>query len=203
MNEDREIEVKLYINNLKTVEDWLIEAGARCVQARTHEINLRFDTPDFSLTKASKALRLRSDTAVRLTFKGPNQTDQGVSNRQEIEFVASDFRLAQAFLTALGYQVIFIYEKYRTTYDYQDMHISLDELPYGYFLEIEGTTPEGLKVLVQDIGLNWESRITQSYVLIFEQLRQGQQLPFRDLLYENFADYHPGPNELGVVAADV
>jgi adenylate cyclase class 2 len=200
--DDREIEVKLFVNDLAAVENWLITAGAKCVQKRTHELNLRFDTPDLILTKAGKALRLRSDTAARLTFKGPNQTDEGVSIRQEIEFEASDYHSAQAFLIALGYQVIFIYEKHRTTYDYQDMHISLDELPYGRFVEIEGVTPEGIKSLVQRIGLSWDTRIFQSYVVLFEQLRQAQQLPFRDLLYENFSTYRPTPQELGVAAAD-
>ena len=58
-------------------------------------------------------LRLRRDSSVRLTYKGPGKTIDGVHLRKEIEFAASDFDAAQAFLEALGYQVQMIYEKYR------------------------------------------------------------------------------------------
>ena len=35
---------------------------------RVHEINLRFDTPDLSLIRMGKLLRLRKDTRARVTL---------------------------------------------------------------------------------------------------------------------------------------
>jgi len=41
----QEIEVKFYLEHLDRLHAHLIEIGAELVQPRTHEINLRFDTP--------------------------------------------------------------------------------------------------------------------------------------------------------------
>lgn len=41
-------------------------------------------------------------------------------------------------LQELGYVVSEVYEKYRTTYKLNVLQITLDEMPYGMFVEIEG-----------------------------------------------------------------
>ena len=48
------------------------------------------------------------------------------------------FDQARAFLAALGYQVDMVYEKYRTKYELEGVHLDLDEMPYGDFIELEG-----------------------------------------------------------------
>ena len=109
---DREIEVKFYVRGLISTEKLLQELGADQVQARTHEYNLRFDTPDGELTQRDHVLRLRKDSAARVTYKGPGFTLDGVYHRKEIEFAVSDFDAAQTLLEALGYQVSMVYEKF-------------------------------------------------------------------------------------------
>ena len=126
---DQELEVKFYVKDLASVERRLVALEARLVQPRAHEINLRFDTPAGDLARGLQVLRLRQDTAARLTYKGPAQARDGVRVRQEIEFVVEDFETARAFLEALGYRVSMLYEKFRTVYDIDDVHVTLDELP--------------------------------------------------------------------------
>ena len=113
----QELEVKFYLDDLPSLEDRLKQLGARLVQKRVYESNLRFDTPDGDLTRSYQVLRLRQDTEARLTYKGPALNQGGVRARREIEFTVSDFKEARALLEALGYIISMIYEKYRATYE--------------------------------------------------------------------------------------
>jgi adenylate cyclase class 2 len=122
----------------------------------------RFDLPDASLRAGRRVLRLRYDTEARLTYKGGNENTGGVLSREEIEFVVEDFEKAKKFLEALGYQQIFYYEKYRTTYELDKILVMLDELPYGNFVEIEGETEETIQALSRKLHLNWDATIARS-----------------------------------------
>jgi adenylate cyclase, class 2 len=202
-NHDQELEIKLLVRDLKAIEDRLMSLGAKLKQARVLEINLRFDTTQKELSRTYKALRLRKDNQLRLTYKGPSETREGVRVRQEIEFTVSDFEAARDFLEALGYQVFMVYEKYRTEYDYHGVSISLDELPYGYFVEIEGPDPVSIRKVNQDLSLNWEGRITESYLMIFNQISQKAGLTYRDLTFELFQERDLAERVLGFIPADL
>lgn len=199
---DQELEVKFYVRDLRILEQRLIRLQAQLIQPRTHEINLRFDTPGGDLSRAFQVLRLRQDNAARLTYKGPARVEGGVRVRQEIEFVVSDFQAARALLEALGYQVAMIYEKYRSMYDFGQVHVTLDVLPYGDFVEIEGPDPESIRSVNDHMGLNWEARAPESYVVLFNRLRQELNLPFRDLVFENFQNLVIPEDVFGLQAAD-
>ena len=199
---DQELEVKFYVNNLAAIEERLHKLGAQLEQPRTHEINLRFDTPGGDLARSFRVLRLRQDTAARLTFKGPAHEADGVRVRQELEFVVSDFAMARAFLQALGYQVAMIYEKYRASYDLEGTHIALDEMPYGNFVEIEGPDPATIQSINQRLGLDWTATVPASYVMLFNLLQVKLGLPFRDLIFENFKDLPITVEQLEVRPAD-
>lgn len=200
---NQELEVKFYVQDLALIEQRLISLGAVLVQPRTFEINLRFDTLDLALTRNLRVLRLRQDTAARMTFKGPAYGSEGVRVRQEIEFVVDDFEAARDLLEALGYQVSMCYEKYRTVYDLGEVHITLDEMPYGNFVEIEGPDPESIFAVNSDIGLIWEARAFESYVVIFERLKEELGLEFRDLSFENFAGLEISPDQMKLPFADL
>jgi len=202
MRDNLELEVKYHVGDLGAIEVKLRAIGAEIIQPRQPEINLRFDTPDGKLSKAFQVLRLRQDEAARLTYKGPSQDEAGVRVRTEIEFVVSDYQTARAFLEALGYAVVMMYEKYRTTYELDGTHITLDEMPYGDFLEIEGSDPETIHRVNERLGLDWEKRVAGSYTVLFEQLRQAMGLEFRDLSFENFKRLEISMEVIGVQPAD-
>jgi adenylate cyclase class 2 len=197
-----ELEIKLYLNDLPAFRQRLEDLGAKLVQLRVHEVNLRFDTPEGSLTRSLQVLRLRQDTAARLTYKGPGEVAGGVHARRELEFIVSDFEATRALLEALGYQVSLMYEKYRTTYDLDRVHVTLDEMPYGDFAEIEGPDPESIQAVAKKLGVDWEARVLDSYTALFANLRQTHGLEFRDLSFENFAGLPVSPEALGVRPAD-
>jgi len=198
---DRETEVKFYLRRLAEIKQRLRELGAHLIQSRVHETNLRFDTPGHHLSRQGRVLRLRLDNAARLTFKGDTQLHDGALDRTEIEISVGDFELARRLLEALGYEVVFLYEKLRTVYEIEGCLVMLDELPYGSFLEIEGES-QHLRPLAERIGLNWHASIPASYHALFERLSAVRKLPFRDLSFENFKDIQVLPEELGVLSAD-
>ena len=133
-----EKEVKFYLSDLSSYENRLRSLGAVLLQPRTRELNYRFDTADLSLTHSQRVLRLRQDQKNILTYKGPSDTSEGVRVRPEIELEVDDFEKAVEFLKALGYSLVVQYEKWRTTYTLHGLEITLDEMPYGNFSEIEG-----------------------------------------------------------------
>jgi adenylate cyclase class 2 len=209
--ENHETEVKFYVRDISAVKGRLQSLEASLIQPRTLEVNLRFDTPAGDLFREGRVLRLRQDEAIRLTYKDGTQLKDGVLNRREIEFSVSDFASAQQFLEALGYEVVFIYEKYRTTYALPEMaagaadletHIMLDELPYGNFVEIEGEFNE-LKPLSQMLHFNWDAAIPASYHSLFDRVSMSQNLAFRDLTFEKLKGLKIVPADLGVVPADL
>ena len=198
---DQELEIKLHLLNLNDLEDRLQAAGARLSKPRIKEINIRFDSPDGALSRAFKVLRLRQDASVHLTYKGPGQDVGGVRLRQEIEFTVENFNTARSFLEALGFQVSMIYEKYRTTFELDQVLVTLDELPYGNFAEIEGPDAESICAAAQRLGVDWDKRVLDSYVVIFERLRSSLGFTFRDLTFENFKGISVSLSELGILPA--
>jgi len=182
----QETEIKFYISNLSIVEKQLLKLGANLQQGRTHEVNWRFDSLDGHLTSTFQVLRLRQDQRVHLAYKGPSDPTSEVSIREEIEFEVSDALSARQFLEALGYQVVVMYEKFRTTYRMEQAEIVLDELPFGNFIEIEGSSPEQIKGISDQLHLNWEARIKLSYLSLFNQCREKFSLKVSNLLFEEF-----------------
>jgi adenylate cyclase class 2 len=199
---DRELEVKFHVNDLTEMERRLVELKATLIQPRTHEYNLRFDTPGGSLAQAESMLRLRRDSASHITFKGPSSTLGGVLARQEIEFTVNDFSSAQKLIEALGFRSKFVYEKQRTTYLLDGMKVTLDEMPYGPFVEIEGHGPAPIQAAAEKLKLDWSRSLPETYISIFRRLRELFSLNFSDVTFANFASVKFDLASAGVLPAD-
>lgn len=199
---DQEIEAKFYLGDLSAFKQKLDALGATTTIPRTLEINLRFDTADGRLGAAGQVLRLRQDWSTHLTFKAPQLPQSGVLTRTEIEFEVSNFGAAQRFLEALGYRVFSSYEKYRETYQYEGAMITLDELPFGCFVEIEADSGEIVRNVAALLALNWQAHINLSYLELFYRLRQARHLPFDKVSFANFEGLTIKAEELGVEPAD-
>lgn len=199
---DSELEVKFYLSRRRLMESKLTLMG-KLVAPRVHEVNLRFDTPDLSLSATGRLLRLRMDSRARVTYKGEGSEQGGARLRKELEFTVSSFDTARAFFEALGYQVYTMYEKYRTTYKLENVEVALDEMPTGDFLEIEGPDGESIQQIADQLGVNWHARILDSYTMMFEQLRSRLGFDFRDLSFKNFEGMQISADELGVLVADL
>ncbi|MAT99289.1 MAG: hypothetical protein CL608_19295 [Anaerolineaceae bacterium] len=184
-----EVEVKFLVPDLAAFRERLLAAGAEPKKPRIFERNVRFDTADERLYQELSLLRLRQDTAVTLTYKGtPENLPQSEAKvREELEVQVSDFDTLAEIFKRLGFAPMQVYEKYRETFQWQDVEIVLDELPYGNFIELEGDEA-GIKTAVSHLNLNWQDRIVDNYLGLMAQLKAHHNLPFNDLTFANFTD---------------
>jgi adenylate cyclase class 2 len=190
-SDNLEIEVKFLVSDMNVLRQRLIEAGAQQAKPRLHERNVRFDDKHQGLLHRGQLLRLRQDDGARLTFKGIAQeaAQSEAKVREELEITVDDFETAAAILQRLGYRSQQVYEKYRETFKLDDVEVVLDELPFGDFVELEGDEAQ-IRAAAQRLGLPWEQRILDNYLLLMERARAHYDLPFRDLTFENFAGRH-------------
>ena len=173
------------------------------IQPRIHETNLRFDTPNGDLRSSQRVLRLRQDDMARFTFKGPSvELEGGVASRKEIEFVVGDYESAKLFLEELGFNEIAFYEKFRATYDLNETHIMLDELPYGNFIEIEGEDAESIRKVADLLGLNWDAMIKAGYYALFNRVAGKYGLDNSKLSFENLRGTKIDIADMNIIAAD-
>lgn len=155
----------------------LLDLGFKTVSENVREHNYVFDTPGLHLKNDNKLLRLRqSGNACVLTFKRPDPNtprksiDKIYKIREEIEVTVSDFDKAETIFKGLGYEVFFIYEKYREELTGPDgeVEIMLDHTPVGDFIEIEGPAPEIDRVAVL-LGFSKEDYITSNYYKLWRK----------------------------------
>ncbi|MBN2555072.1 MAG: class IV adenylate cyclase [Anaerolineales bacterium] len=183
-----EIEAKFLAVDLPTLRKRALKHGGQIRSPRHLERNLRFDTRDGRLQADHAVLRLREDAAVRLTFK--RRLDD-FEHREEIECVVSDAEQAQRLLEALGYEIYFIYEKYREVIAFGVCELMLDDLPFGSFLEIEGPDVKAIQACAASFKLTWEHRLNRSYPEIFSLLKEQYKLDAPDATFEHFQKYRP------------
>ena len=199
----QEREIKFYIQDLPALAERLRICGAERTRERTLERNLLLDTADLRLRNMGSLLRLRQDDRARVTYKEKTHVEHGIRTRTEIEFVVDSFAVARKLFEALGYQKTVIYEKYRVVYRLGDVEVTLDELPFGDFVEIEAPSNAMIEGIAQILELDWSKGIAINYLGLFEAGRSKLGLSFNDLTFENFQEIEVSPGDLGVVPADV
>ena len=199
----QEREIKFYIQDLPALAERLYICGADLTRERTLERNYMLDTEDWRLRNTGSLLRLRQDDRARVTFKEKTRVENGIRARTEIEFTVDSFAVARKLFEALGYHSTLIYEKYRVVYQLGDVEVTLDELPFGNFVEIEGPSNALIEGVAQMLGLDWSKGIAINYLGLFEAGRSKLGLSFNDLTFENFQEIEVLPRDLGVDPADV
>ncbi|MEP7291579.1 MAG: class IV adenylate cyclase [Chloroflexota bacterium] len=181
-----ENELKLYMPDLGAVAQRIEAAGGKISAPRVLERNIRYDDSANWLSARGIVLRLRQDSRARLTYKeGERLVGDYGSSRYEAEVEVSDFATMETILTKVGFHPVFIYDKYRTTYALEGAEVTLDEMPYGNFVEIEGDE-DAIRRVVEKLELQGARRMTASYTSLFKFVKKNLALKFNDLTFENF-----------------
>ena len=163
-----EIESKFVVTAFAPLREALLAAaGVRL--SRVFEENIVFDTPDRRLRGRDVLLRLRRDGEGRVTLKLPskNATASGIKIRHEIETTVADAAAMEAIFAGLGYTPALRYEKVRETWSLGDAHICLDRLPFGRFVEIEGT-PAAIAAAAGHLGLSMREASSLTYHALYQ-----------------------------------
>jgi adenylate cyclase class 2 len=86
-----------------------------------------------------RALRLRRvEGRAVLTLKERQPSADAIKRQRELETEVADAEVTDAILRALGYAPAVVYEKRRETWRLGDVEVVIDELPFGWYAEIEG-----------------------------------------------------------------
>jgi adenylate cyclase class 2 len=186
-NDSLETEIKVWCPDLAAVAAQLERAGAERGAPRVFERNNRYDSVDGLVGARGQVLRLRQDSRARLTFKEPGTSVDGVVSRYEAEVEVSDFDTIDQILMRLGYVTTMVYEKYRTTWHLGSCEVVLDELPFGNFVEIEGSYSAIMGAL-ETLNLADAPRIKMSYISAFKVIRDRLDLSFDDATFAHFSD---------------
>ena len=137
MSLEIEKKYRLQSDDLERVRSSLAALGAEFV-GREFEENVIFSGE--ALRKAEAVVRIRTTDRRRvLTYKRRVPSEFAVKTQVEHEVDISDPVAAASILAELGLTPWLLYEKYRDTWKFKAVEIVLDELPFGLFMEIEGT----------------------------------------------------------------
>src|SRR5882672_670542 len=114
----------------------------------------------------SCALRLRRvGSRAILTFKRRLPSKSSIKHQQEEETEVANAEAAHAILTALGFRPALVYEKRRTRFNLGRAEIVIDELPFGLFMEIEGTEKEIARVEAK-LGIEDLPAVMETYPML-------------------------------------
>ncbi len=204
----KETEIKLPVRDIKAFERKVKKLGGKPVitgNARIHELNVIFDTPDGGLAKHGQLLRIRTESAqgggkketpqrVMLTFKqaAVRAVDDDGSRfkiRDETEVEVADAAALGKIFEGLGFRGWFSYEKYRTTWKLgaatrwaKDLLIELDETPAGTFVELEGP-PEAIEKAAQALGYSRKDYLLKNYLELYAEDCRRRGVPPGNMLF--------------------
>jgi adenylate cyclase class 2 len=194
-----EIETKLIVTDPVDMRGKLIGLGA-VSSGRVFERNIRLDTPDRLLSRQGIVLRMRSKEAERdiehiLTVKTSGGRDsQNIRIAREIETSVTDSQAMVAALEVLGFHPYWVYEKHREAFAWEGVTADLDEVPCGWFLELEGDKEQIIK-LAALLGHKIEEGLSLSYADIFDNVKRNLRLEMHDFTFETFRGIAVSPQD--------
>jgi adenylate cyclase, class 2 len=124
----------------ETVLRRLSEIGAK-FRAEEFEENTLYGGESFDVRHAVLRLRRVGKGAI-LTYKERFPGSSSIKHQREDETSVADPEAMDAILDALGFAPSLVYEKRRQRWRLGKAEIVVDELPFGLFMEIEGSENE-------------------------------------------------------------
>lgn len=183
-----EIEAKIKVDHLENFIKKLKTLGAQ--QRRdVLQRDFFFDRPDRSLKLADCGLRIRREKyrdtiKIILCFKGPKAKNSPYKKRREIELEVGDQMRAQQLLQALGFQLMFTFEKKRSEWFLETCLVCLDELPVlGSFLEVEGPDESAVRNVLTGLELTDAQTTRRGYAAMFYRHADESNIPLPHEFY--------------------
>lgn len=118
----------------------LVELGAT-FEKEVFEVNYQHRGGEMDERGATLRLRKIGDYTT-LTYKEKVKSENGAKKKIEFETNVSDVYAAEAIIERLGYRLTAVYEKRRKYWNLGAVEVVIDELPFGLYMEIEGTSEE-------------------------------------------------------------
>ena len=135
---------------LEEITQKLVELGAKFVK-EVFEVNYQHRGGEMDERGATLRLRKIGDFTM-LTYKEKVKGDNSAKRKIEYETNVSDVDATENIIERLGYRLSAVYEKRRKYWQMGDVEVVLDELPFGLYMEIEGTE-EAIEKAAKKLGL--------------------------------------------------
>lgn len=180
-----ETEIKLRVDSHTPVRQRLRELGAEPL-GTVIEHNVILDRPDGSLRSQGCGLRLRSYPGTAsgravLTYKGPVRPGP-MKSREEIEVSIEDGERGSELLRSVGFVPVLTYEKRRESWTIRGCRVELDEPPaIGLFVEIEGADESTIRQVQQELELERQPTVRDSYVRLLADYCERHGIMPREL----------------------
>lgn len=188
MPERVEVEIKLRVASAAEAARRLQRLKARLHEKRHLEDNVLYDDSARALQRRGDLLRLRTRQGVKggfLTYKGPPpRLLPGAKVRTEIEVQVDEPMFLDRIFRRVGLLPAYRYQKYRSVYKLGELLISLDELPFGCFFELEGPK-RSIDAAAKRLGYKPEEHIVINYRSLHIQHLRERGLPDQDLLFHH------------------
>lgn len=180
-----EVEIKVPLKDPDSMRKLIIEKGGKLKRERHFESNYLYDYSDRHLSTQGCLLRVRElPEGALLTFKGKVVPHEKFKTRPEAETMCDNKLAIKSILHDLGLKVFFRYQKFREEYILNDALVCIDELPFGFYLEIEGES-EKIEEVTKMLDLDPMTFSKKSYAAIYAELCRKEGKPFTDILFEN------------------
>jgi len=134
-----EIEKKYRLNTrqYERLSSVLEEIGAE-LQGEDFEVNTLYRGGVLDEKNAVLRVRKIADRTI-LTYKQRIQNEFDIKQQIEHETEIGSAEEIENIIDNLGFKATLVYEKRRHTWNFRQVEILLDELPFGLFMEIEGS----------------------------------------------------------------
>ena len=147
---ETEKKYRLGKKRVEEITQRLVDLGA-AFEKEVFEVNYQHRGGEMDERGATLRLRKIGDFSV-LTYKEKVRSDNGAKRKIEYETNVSDVDAAEKIIERLGYRLTAVYEKRRKYWRLENVEVVLDELPFGLFMEIEGTE-DGIARAEKALGL--------------------------------------------------
>jgi adenylate cyclase class 2 len=175
-----EIEKKYRVTDVQRerVQERLRAVGAERVGEEFEENTLYAGG---NLHERNCVLRLRrvGEHAI-LTYKERFPSTSAIKRQREDETPVENGEAMALILDALGFRPALVYEKRRETWRVREVEVVVDELPFGFFMEIEGEE-KAIVETEQLLGLDGVEAVMESYPQLTREhgKRNGEMIEAR------------------------
>ncbi len=179
-----EKEVKFKIKNVKKLIEQVKALGAT-YRNTEHQKTIRFDDKNKSLENRGIFIRVRSgkDNTLTMKIKNKELMKENLFVREELETIVEDINIVSSIIKTLGFSEEFIMEKYRMNWTYQDATISIDEMPFGFFVEIESSNVETINAIVDKLELKVDDRFVVTYWDLFDEFKKANNINETNIVF--------------------
>ncbi len=145
---------------------------------------------DFSNIKEGIFTRIKyvegEKQEIILTVKRKRKENARFFEREEMEVKVKDeenIENLRGILKSLGFSKEIIFEKKRKNVFKDDIAISFDELPFGFFVEFEGE-PKTINRYLKEFNLSDRPRITRAYLGLWEDYKKAHGIAEENCVFK-------------------